>query len=493
MRYNTISLIMTFLIVGLISFSGCKKDDEDIIDPNIIKENTENGNIAKAVLGRGYNICGHFADSEDIREAVLNFSTLSGDNKIIKDGNIAETQAKVHEGETYEEYELSINYARTASGGIDGLFSAETGANFGYGRVYESGCSFATVSSFTYKYGMYIDGRLSPTSLTSYVNEQFLSDAESMSTEDLIEAYGTHVIVGGKWGASFEYTMSAKRKSVSNEYSFGAFVQAEATIEGITLGGSQSIDVSFSDYYETSSKKRVFNLKGGNSEHVVTIINAETPEARDAAYTAWVESIENNPAFCDYYQDGLVPIFEFIEDETLKSKVKEGIENYMAENDIESYKPISGKITDEFHVANFCQRVAGDGDIDADGGGDIYVEVKFTLSEEFGSNSNNLELKIDMKVHEMKGDYTKIEGTTYVSIINNRELYSIDVENPVYSFNIEGRFNPAGGEYWAPPLPANLNQSPWLSNIEICIDGKGDDEKYIGVKGTVSADVSFVP
>ena len=151
-------MIITFLIVGLLTLGGCKKDKEEIIDidPNIIKEGTEYGDIAKAVLGRGYNICGHFADTEDIREAVLDFSKFSGENKIIRDANIAATDAKVYEGETFEEYELSINYARTASGGIDGLFSAETGMNFGYSRAQSSGYSYATVSIFTYKYGIYI-------------------------------------------------------------------------------------------------------------------------------------------------------------------------------------------------------------------------------------------------------------------------------------------------------------------------------------------------
>ncbi len=483
--------IIFFTVVLMV---GCDKDNLD--NPNIVKKGTEDGNIAQAVIGRGYDISGRFAYSEDIKESVLNFDKLTADSKIIKDG-IAETVVHVVEGETISEYQAGFNYSQTTTAGLEGLFSAEVGLNFGYERAQSSGYSFATVSSFTYKYGMYIDGRLNPSSLSAYANEQFSSNAVSMEIKTFIKTYGTHVVVGGKWGASFDYSMCAQRKSVSNQYSFGAFTRAEATISGINLGGSQEISAEFGTYYESSTKNITTKAKGGNSEYALAIAAAQTADGLDNAYHNWIVSIDKNPAFCDYYQEGLVPIYEFIDDESTKSKIKTGIESYLADKGIESTVPQEKLITDNFQAANFCHTTAGDSEIDADGGGDIYVEMTFTIGEQIGGfNGNNLELKIDMKVYEMKGDYSKIEGTTTVTIVNNDPINSIELQNTVYTFNIQNKFNPDNGRYFNPEIyivdPDNRFPD-WLNNVTICIDGSGDDEAIIGVKGSVSVPVTIFP
>ncbi len=488
------NLLFISVLIAFLTF-GCDKDNLD--DPNTVKEGTGDGNIAQAVIGRGYDISGRFAYSEDIKEAVLDFKKLSGEGKIIKDGNIAETVVQVIEGETIQEYQAGFNYARSTTAGIEGVFSAEVGLNFGYERAQSSGYSFATVSSFTYKYGMYVDGRLNPASLSAYASEQFLSDAVSMDIENFIKTYGTHVVVGGKWGASFSYSMCAQRISVSNQYSFSAFTKAEATISGINLGGSQEISAEFGTYYESSTKNITTKAKGGDSEYALSIAAAETAEGLDAAYTAWVSSIDENPAFCDYYQEGLVPIYEFIADESTKSKIKTGIENYLAEKGIESVLPEEKTITDNFQAVNFCHTMSGDSEIDADGGGDIYVEITFTIGEQIGElNGNNLELKINMKVYEMKGDYSKLEGTTTVTIVNNDPINSIELPNTVYTFNIQEAFNPDDGQYFDPNLfiiDPNNKFPDWLNNVTICIDGSGGDEAIIGVKGDVSIPVTVFP
>ena len=485
--------ILIMVLLGFIIMSGCEKNDPETT--NLVKDGSVDADIARAVIGRGYDISGRFAYSEDIEEAVLDFSKLAGESQIIKDGNIASTEVDVAEGETVKEYQASFSYARTGSAGVEGLFSAETGVNFGYERAQMSGYSYATVSSFTYKYGMYVDGRKNPSSLTDFVSAQFLKDAESLSVEELIEIYGTHVIVGAKWGASFDYSMSAKRKSVSNEYSFGAFAKAEATIEGISLGGSQEIHTKFSDYYESSSKSIYTKAKGGNSEYALAIASASSGEARDNAYSSWIETIDQNPAFCDYYEGGLVPVYEFIADEDLKTKVESGVLAYMEENEIESLEPVEKTISSDFHVANFCiaDPSAGDSEIDADGGGDIYVEVTLTIAQQL--SSNNLELKIDMKVHEMKGDYSKLEGQTTATIVNNDPINSIELTNTTYTFSLQGKFDPDNGEYFSVfaylTLAGNLPPA-WIDQnaLAICIDGKGGDEDVIGIKGKVDIPVT---
>ncbi len=469
-------------------FLGCEKKED--VPSTIIKPDTADGQIAKAVIGRGYDICGCFANSEYIKNAVFDFNSLTSDDKIIKDGNIASTTVKDIEGATISEYQAKFSYARSGSAGIEGLFSAEVGASIGYERSRMTGYSYATVSSFTYKYGIYIDGRKSPSGLVNYVSNDFLSNAETMTAEQFIESYGTHVIVGGKWGASFDFSMSAKRISTSNMYSFGAYTQAEANIQGFNIGGSQDISASFGNFYETNSKKTECNAKGGSTEYISAFRVAETPEARDAAYSSWVKTIDENPAFCDYYEGGLVPIYEFIHDETLKTKIKSYVDAYALENEIESLEPVEEYITSEFDLTDFCKADPNaDGDIHTDGKGDIYVEVIFNIEEAF-DNTQNLNLRINMKVHEKKGDYSKLEGESTATIVNNDQLNSIDLSNRTFSFNFQGPIA-FSGKYFSPLLfQPDLQFPSWLSDVQICVDGAGDDEKNIGITGKVKIPVT---
>lgn len=484
---------MPVLVASLLTtplFTGCDLFNAD----DFISLGSNDANIAKVVVGRGYDISGRFAYSEEIKEPVLDFTQLVTDQKIVKDGNISQTEVVVKEGNTISEYQFSFDYAHTGTAGVEGLFSAEVGYNFGYDRAKRTDYSYATVSSSTHKYGMYIDGRKTPSGLAGYATSQFLSDAASLNINEFIEKYGTHVIVGGIWGASLDFSMSAQRKSVSNTYSFGAFVKAEATIEGISLGGSTEISTEFSNYYEASTKKVTINAKGGNSEHALSIITAATPEGRDAAYAAWVGTIDENPAFCDYYEGGLVPVYTFIEDADLQATVQAGVEAYLESKGIDEIEIKETTIQTSFDLSSFCMNVGqGDADIDADGHGDILIEG--TIEVEIDMN-NDLALLVELKVHEKKGDYSKIEGSVEQRLYTNKHINSIELDKTKFGFSIQQRFNPDNGQYIPldPFLLAAGNALPkWLSQVMVCIDGRGDDENIIGIKGTLRVPVTILP
>lgn len=482
-------LITNLLVLILLVFTNCEKDEST--DPNIIKPGTEEGYIAKSVIGRGYDISEEFANTEKIKEAVLDFTKLTNGNKIVIDRNIAKTETKSNEGTTIQEYQYSFDYARSSTISFKGLFSAEAGQNFSYARAKSTGYSYATISSYTYKYGIYIDGRLTPSSLSDFANEQFLEDAESKTVEELISSYGTHVIVAGKWGASFQYNMSARRIQESNEVSISAYAKAEATIKGISIAGSQSGEFDYSTYFDQSTIQESTKAIGGNSEYTSGILAMETAEARDLAYSTWLESIDENPAFCDYYEKGLVPIYEFIEDETLKNKIKDGIQSYLDDKEIETIEPVDYTVYNTFQVANFCSAIGnGDDEIDADGNGDIYIEVSLTIDKQM--LSNNLELIIDLKVHEMKGDYSKIEGQTTKTIVNNEEISSIELENRTFTFSSQYHYNPADGQYLDFSHFQTVIDCEWIKELSVCIDGSGGDEAIIGVKGKLEVPVKII-
>ncbi|HBB92370.1 MAG TPA: hypothetical protein DC042_11795 [Bacteroidales bacterium] len=490
-------LVMTSICLGLIMINTACEDFNPFKTNDYVSMGTEDANIAKAVVGKGYDISSRFAHSESIKESVLDFTLLAGDQKVIKDKNIAQTEVTTKEGNTISEYQMGFDYAQSSKAGVEGLFSAEVGFNFGYDRAKRTDYSYATVSSYTHKYGIYIDGKNSPAQLSNYVSAQFLSDVASMDAATLIGKYGTHAIVGGIWGASLDFSMSAQRKSVSNTYSFGAFVSAEATLEGINLGGSQSISAEFSNYFESSTKKYTINAKGGNSEHALSIITASTPEGRDNAYAAWVQTIDGNPAFCDYYEGGLVPIYEFITDAAAKAKLQTGIENYLDSKGIDIIEVVTKVIDKEFEVKDFCTNVGqGDSNVDADGNGKIYVELTFSIEIDM---NNDLALSVNMKVHEMKGDYTKLEGSIDKRLFTNLRINSLEVPQNEFGFNAEITFNPENDAYFPVAiLPGFLTGQyklpGWLSYVLICIDGgTKDDSHVIGVRGRLKVPVTILP
>jgi len=281
---------------------------------------------AKAVIGHGYDINGHFAYSPDIKSAVLDLDKLQDEQRVKEDPNLRYGEFETITGKNINEYTSSIianlSYSVNASLKKVASFFEEIGANFSKERTGKGEFTFTTSTSRIVKGAYYIKDE---SNLEAFFTQSFKDDLRTMKPDQLIEKYGTHVMLGAVMGARVDYNLSARRKEENNIANLGAYAKAkaEATYKGVTAGTdySASLEAMFKQYYYIATLETKTRVFGGKVEYGQYIQNKSD-------YDNWIESIEGNEIWIDYYPNSLVPISDLVTDKSLSDEIAKAIINY---------------------------------------------------------------------------------------------------------------------------------------------------------------------
>jgi len=288
----------------------------------------------KGVIGYGYDIIGGYAKSSDIKAAVLDLNKLTKDNLVLRDVNLTsgEFNTIISEGITKYQSQISNNISTSTSGSyIIGSFSAEIKDNFGESRVSNSSYMFSTSTNRIIRDAYNIKDR---EDLDKYLTERFKSDLENMTYSQIIQRYGTHVMLGGVLGARLDYHYSVKKKSGTYASNLEALVSAkvEANISAFKVegGGSLTFDkqTEFNRSFEESSESAKTLVFGGKPEYAQSVQSKKD-------YDSWINSIEGNEVWIDYYHNSLLPISELITDNLRKLALEAAINEHLDSNKIE--------------------------------------------------------------------------------------------------------------------------------------------------------------
>jgi len=272
-------------------------------------------NTARGVLGRGYDLTGSYAEPLEIKRQVLDLNRLINENRVERNYNIERSSFTTAAGTNISEYtnSLATQTGRNISGGVNAFifsssFSREASNRFGSERTNRNDYEFATRSSNIIKGAFYIDDD----NLTRYVNDSFINDINSMTPEQIISRYGTHVMLGALLGARLDYNMSVRRTRQTENISIENLVTTsfEARFRGIGGGTNhnQELQNRFGQMYDISTLRTDTKTFGGRSEFAQAIHNDPSPHS----YDAWINSIDGNEVWIGYYPDTLVPLYEFI-------------------------------------------------------------------------------------------------------------------------------------------------------------------------------------
>ncbi|MDA3898899.1 MAG: MAC/perforin domain-containing protein [Spirochaetes bacterium] len=475
-----VSYFFKFAICMLVCFIVSCESDTGETDKDKTKEITSD-DIA-IVIGHGYDITGRYAYSPEIKEAVLDFAKLSEAGLVKEDTNLAEGNFKSTSGSTITEYQksLAISASASASVGVPGAgFSAEVGAHFNREKYENSQYSFATSTSKITKTSHFVEGRRDPSQLTDYVSAQFLKDLDLLSGEELINKYGTDVMLGGIWGARLDYHLSVKKKTESSGIDVGAYAEARAsaTFGVVEAGGgaTASVDSTYSEYFETSSVETTTNAYGGSPEFAQSVHT-------EGNYDEWIKSIEANPIWCDYYPESLVPIYEFITDLEKKEEISQAYRLYLQDKEIIVKDTVSNiTIQDNFYIKGGATKASsGDDEINSQSSGTTNWELEILLMKD----GTNLKALIIYTVKEMQGDYTELVLTEDNHTIKvNREIVSIDSPTEYYTNGT------VTGKYQSTKI-IDVSDCEFLDFASIVIDGSGGDSDNISVYGTWNIDIS---
>lgn len=278
-------------------------------------ENSDH-DIPRAV-GAGYDtINDEYADIESVKEAILDLDRLYEDDNVRVE-TLEKSEFVTITGESLLEYATNLSVKAKVKGSYYSFKgSLKTNFNLNESTVYEE--SFATVKTTIKKRSYVIPNTLNSTELQDYLTDsarEHLNNS-SLTPEELFETYGTYVITGAITGGRLDYNIQAESSEVSSFTSVE--VLAKASYNSGVKSISGSVDTSYSEEQLSaiSSVNKNLIVYGGSSEEGQKIISSNN-------YDNWVSSVSDNTVFCDFAEDGLIPIWELAESVERQTEIEE--------------------------------------------------------------------------------------------------------------------------------------------------------------------------
>lgn len=311
-RLFTICLtVITASSVALLS--GCSKEDE-VPGPFDPLEDPEQV-AGLSDLEAGYDVFDKFADAFKVREHVLDFRKLNSDGLVEKKDLEGSSFIRTS-GISISEYASSLGVSVGLEAGYM-YFSGSVTTNFSKERYEYDSYSFSTYHILTNKYQLRLPTDWDVEDLKPYMTTQAKSNLNnaSVAPADIFNTYGTHVLSGVVVGARADYSISGRTRDVKQGVSVGVY--AEASFSKGFVSGSLNTSVITQEEFNLFASNMEQNLEvyGGDSELGHNIITKND-------YDAWISSIPNKLVFCNYTQNGLIPIWEFCDDDSRSAALK---------------------------------------------------------------------------------------------------------------------------------------------------------------------------
>jgi len=195
-----------------------------------------------AVLCRGYDISGGYADVDSCRDRVLDVNLLNNYKRMVQmpyNGS----ESDHYEGEGIQEYTSSIEKKLNIklSFNVKGFsFTNETNNSFKEDTFSKAGYKYVTQKDLYVKDAYKVQGYNTPQDLTGFLTQEFKNDLNNLSADQLVVKYGTHVVLGMKFGTRFCYNLSFRQSS--QKRSTATSFSSASNISYKKDGGTESKD-----------------------------------------------------------------------------------------------------------------------------------------------------------------------------------------------------------------------------------------------------------
>ncbi|MDF2850862.1 MAG: hypothetical protein K0S31_1547 [Sphingobacterium multivorum] len=299
-------------LLMLSCFSSCKKD----IPSDVIGTSQRSaGDKDLDLLGHGYNALGRFANEQDGKGLVIDVKKIRSEQaNRIEVGTLSYQNFNVNSAEDSRTYIKNI----LTKINIDTkylLFSSTLRSTFTDYDSTETTYSYASVDKLVITKKLAIIMGIDEIK-SNYLSANFLSDCETMSPQDIIKYYGTHVLrditLGGKISATYRSQISSSDKKHKVEIGVKAGVFKVFGL-GMSVGGGTNINES--ELTENKNQTLTYSAVGGNpSINIAGTVNlAPGTTIPTIDLTAWQNSVDlNNSHLIDIAQDGLIPIYDLV-------------------------------------------------------------------------------------------------------------------------------------------------------------------------------------
>ncbi|MDR6489460.1 hypothetical protein J2799_003999 [Chryseobacterium vietnamense] len=286
------------------------------------------------VLGHGFNAAGEYANASSAGFKVVDIDRFKAEQAARLVSENTNTQEYVEDyGENAETYSKMVSTKVEVTAGIP-LFKKTLSVGFN--------SAITTNHKFDakYIYGSYnllikqkrLRFNATADMLADYITPEFAQDLQVKSPQQIVQDYGTHVMVDIYTGAKMDILFQSETRNESRD---------RAARIGIKLGMAKIFDVDVQNDVNTSesamnySKKLSYRTRGGDpSKGLIGELNLDqnTPKINIANWQN--SSTPNNSVLVDFGNNGLVFIFDLVKDPAKKAELKSYVIQYLIDNKV---------------------------------------------------------------------------------------------------------------------------------------------------------------
>lgn len=286
------------------------------------------------VLGHGFDAAGEYANANSAGFKVIDIDRFKTEQAARLISENANTQQYIEEyGENAETYSKMVSTKVNATAGIPlfkktlsvGFNSAVT-TNHKFDAKYIYGSYNLLIKQKRLRFNATTD------MLADYVTPEFTQDLQTKSPQQIVQDYGTHVMVDIYTGAKMDIMFQSETSNESRE---------RAARIGVKIGMLKAFDVDVQNDVNTSessmnySKKLSYRTRGGDpSKGLVGELNLDqsTPKINIANWQN--SSTANNSVLVEFGNNGLVLIYNLVKDPAKKAQLKAYVDQYLLDNQI---------------------------------------------------------------------------------------------------------------------------------------------------------------
>ena len=295
------------LIAGVVIFVLTREDLP--YDPAHAQQITKG---IEEYLGKGYRGFQYYANPESCTFSLFD---LAGEKHV----DIHQTpswEGRFASGENKTEFYDEFFAKASVSGVYDG-FSGEITSNFTKAALKNRAHSFATanIAQTYYRLTVLDSARL---------KEDVLKDLMNMEPVAFFDKYGTHYLKSIYIGGRISFSSFVDRSKVTENFNIEAAVNASyaEVVKGSASGGS----VAKSDIEQVTRHKKIL-VKGGNPALASNIQDGVGEPSKN--YNDWSTSVPQFMSISDIADNGMVPIYELVEDEQRRADLEKAWKPYM--------------------------------------------------------------------------------------------------------------------------------------------------------------------
>lgn len=294
-------------------------------------------------LGAGYDIMGDYLNIRSVKEAVLDMNKVP--EKHIHVFSTRSSFANSFEGINAMEFLKSImwkgDFVVPIENKDDLLFTKTVsdsewlGDSYGYSSQYQFSCEQMIFTDIRQSINA-----LQIPFLLPYLSDEFVRALKSFSVDELVETFGTHVIINANLGFRIKNSYKAviaDNYEGSMALSYGSRSRAATIYKTKNSGTSPEKEIAKNN---GGSIKVVFN--GGDPRTLPPLILSPNEVLGNPMdIEKWIASYDgSNYALTTLKSDDVLPIYDFITDPLKRQQVKEAVSAHIKANQISMLKTV---------------------------------------------------------------------------------------------------------------------------------------------------------